>query len=154
LAGRELPIRRRGRRPRPRRRTPRRRTGRRGAGAHHLRRHRHPPLLTKKEIPMSLAITAEGLVKRYGKVAALDGMDLAVSDGITIAKRNTLKIRRAPDLLGGVVMLPIVFVLLYTYIFGSMIDLPGIAYGEYLMPGVFVLAIVTSAQITGYTLTQ
>lgn len=103
---------------------------------------------------MSHAITAEGLVKRYGKVAALDGMDLAVSDGITIAKRNTLKIRRAPDLLGGVVMLPIVFVLLFTYIFGSMIDLPGIAYGEYLMPGVFVLAIVTSAQITGYTLTQ
>jgi ABC transporter DrrB family efflux protein len=78
----------------------------------------------------------------------------AVADGLTIAKRNALKIRRAPDLLGGVVMLPIVFVLLFTYVFGSMISLPGMSYGEYLLPGIFVMTIVTSAQITGYTLTQ
>ncbi|MET8140797.1 hypothetical protein ABZU32_10850 [Sphaerisporangium sp. NPDC005288] len=44
----------------------------------------------------------------------MNAMQLAVADGLTIAKRNALKIRRAPDLLGGVVMLPIVFVLLFT----------------------------------------
>ncbi|MEV5498850.1 ABC transporter permease [Nonomuraea fuscirosea] len=84
----------------------------------------------------------------------MNALNLAVADGMTIAKRNALKIRRAPDLLGGVVMLPIVFVLLFTYVFGSMISLPGMSYGEYLLPGIFVLTIVTSAQITGYTLTQ
>ncbi|GGL03319.1 transport permease protein [Sphaerisporangium melleum] len=84
----------------------------------------------------------------------MNAMQLAVADGLTIAKRNALKIRRAPDLLGGVVMLPIVFVLLFTYVFGSMISLPGMSYGEYMLPGIFVLTIVTSAQITGYTLTQ
>lgn len=84
----------------------------------------------------------------------MNALSLAVADGVTIAKRNALKIRRAPDLLGGVVMLPIVFVLLFTYVFGSMIELPGMSYGEYLLPGIFVMTIVSSAQITGYTLTQ
>lgn len=79
---------------------------------------------------------------------------LPLADGLTIARRNALKIRRAPDLLGGVVMLPIVLVLLFTYVFGSMISLPGMSYAEYLLPGVFVMTIVSSGQITGYTLTQ
>ncbi|NRQ32598.1 ABC transporter permease [Nonomuraea sp. NN258] len=83
----------------------------------------------------------------------MNALNLAVADGITIAKRNALKIRRAPDLLGGVIMLPTVFVLLFTFVFGSMVDLPGISYGEYLLPGIFVMTIVTSGQITGYTLT-
>ncbi|MDA0634998.1 ABC transporter permease [Nonomuraea sp. MCN248] len=83
----------------------------------------------------------------------MNTLHLAVADGVTIAKRNALKIRRAPDLLGGVVMMPIVFVLLFTYVFGSMINLPGISYGDYMLPGIFVMTIVTSAQITGYTLT-
>ncbi|NUW35999.1 ABC transporter permease [Nonomuraea sp. SMC257] len=84
----------------------------------------------------------------------MNALHLAVADGMTIARRNALKIRRAPDLLGGVVMIPIVFVLLFTYVFGSMISLPGMSYAEYLLPGIFVMTIVTSAQITGYTLTQ
>ncbi|WP_283137579.1 ABC transporter permease [Rhizohabitans arisaemae] len=77
----------------------------------------------------------------------------ALADGMTIAKRNAIKIKRAPDLLGGVVILPIVFVLLFAYVFGSMIDLPGLSYREYMIPGIFVQTIVMSAQITGYTLT-
>ncbi|MDF5756248.1 ABC transporter permease [Spongiactinospora sp. TRM90649] len=83
----------------------------------------------------------------------MNTLQMAVADGMTIAKRNALKIRRAPDLLGGVIMLPIVFVLLFAYVFGSMIELPGMSYGEYLLPGIFVMTIVSSAQITGYTLT-
>ncbi|MEW9552205.1 ABC transporter permease [Nonomuraea sp. NPDC050783] len=84
----------------------------------------------------------------------MNTLQVALADGMTIARRNALKIRRAPDMLGGVVLLPIVFVLLFTYIFGSMVDLPGMSYGEYLLPGIFVMTIVMSAQITGYTLTQ
>jgi ABC-2 type transport system permease protein len=79
---------------------------------------------------------------------------IAVADGMTITKRNALKIKRAPDLLGGVIMLPIVFVLLFAYVFGSMIEVPGMSYAEYLIPGIFVQTVVMSGQITGYTLTQ
>ncbi|TDD44030.1 ABC transporter permease [Nonomuraea terrae] len=84
----------------------------------------------------------------------MNTLQMAVADGMTIARRNALKIKRAPDLLGGVIALPIVFVLLFAYVFGSMIELPGISYGEYLIPGIFVQTIVMSGQITGYTLTQ
>ncbi|WP_336204043.1 ABC transporter permease [Nonomuraea sp. LPB2021202275-12-8] len=80
-------------------------------------------------------------------------LQMAIADSMTITKRNALKIKRAPDLLGGVVLLPIVFVLLFTYVFGSMIELPGMSYAEYMLPGIFVMTITTSAQITGYTLT-
>ncbi|MEV0199796.1 ABC transporter permease [Nonomuraea sp. NPDC050691] len=84
----------------------------------------------------------------------MNTLRIALADGMTIARRDALKIRRAPDLLGGVIILPIVFVLLFAYVFGSMIDLPGMSYREYMIPGIFVQTIVTSAQITGYTLTM
>ncbi|GII04181.1 ABC transporter permease [Planobispora takensis] len=84
----------------------------------------------------------------------MNALQMTFADGATITKRNILKIRRAPDLLGGVITLPIVFVLLFAYVFGSMIELPGMSYAEYLIPGVFVQSIVMGAQITGYTLTQ
>ncbi|MFD8526148.1 hypothetical protein ACFV0L_01935 [Streptosporangium canum] len=41
-------------------------------------------------------------------------LQMAIADGMTITKRNALKIKRAPDLLGGAIILPIVFVPLAT----------------------------------------
>jgi ABC-type polysaccharide/polyol phosphate export permease len=83
----------------------------------------------------------------------VNALQTAVADGITITKRNALKIKRAPDLLGGVIMLPVIMVLLFAYVFGSMIELPGMSYREYMIPGIFVMTVVMSGQITGYTLT-
>ncbi|MFI6318171.1 ABC transporter permease [Nonomuraea sp. NPDC050556] len=84
----------------------------------------------------------------------MNAVQVAISDGLTIAKRNAIKIKRTPDLLGGVTLFPIVFVLLFAYVFGSMIDIPGMSYTEFMIPGVFVQTVVMSAQITGYTLVQ
>ena len=50
-------------------------------------------------------------------------------------------------------MLPIVLVLMFAYVFGSVIEIPGMPYKEFLLPGIFVQAVITAAQITGYTLT-
>ncbi|MEV0404507.1 ABC transporter permease [Actinoallomurus sp. NPDC050550] len=83
----------------------------------------------------------------------MNAFTMPIVDGWTIAKRNTLKIRRSPDLLGSVIMLPIVLVLMFAYVFGSAIHLPGMSYREFLLPGIFVQAVITGAQITGYTLT-
>ncbi|GAA1008453.1 transport permease protein [Acrocarpospora pleiomorpha] len=83
----------------------------------------------------------------------MNAFTMPITDGWTIAKRNTLKIRRSPDLLGSVIMLPIVLVLLFAYVFGSVINIPGMSYREFLLPGIFVQAVITGAQITGYTLT-
>ncbi|GAB2829780.1 ABC transporter permease [Actinocorallia aurea] len=83
----------------------------------------------------------------------MNALTLPVVDGWTITKRNALKIRRSPDLLVGAISLPIVLVLLFAYVFGSAIDVPGVSYKEYLLPGIFVQAVIISAQMTGYTLT-
>ncbi|MEU6426540.1 ABC transporter permease [Microbispora sp. NPDC046973] len=83
----------------------------------------------------------------------MNALTMPLADGWTIARRNTLKIRRSPDLLGSAIMFPIVFVLMFAYVFGSVIDIPGMSYREFLLPGIFVQAVLMSAQITGYTLT-
>jgi ABC transporter DrrB family efflux protein len=82
----------------------------------------------------------------------MNSLQMVVADGLTITKRNALKIKRTPDLLGGAIMFPIVFVLLFAYVFGSMMDVPGMSYQEYLLPGIFVQTVIMSGQITGYTL--
>ncbi|MEU4829027.1 ABC transporter permease, partial [Actinomadura sp. NPDC023710] len=83
----------------------------------------------------------------------MNALTMPLADGWTIARRNTLKIRRSPDLLGSAIMFPIVFVLMFAYVFGSVIDVPGMSYKEFLLPGIFVQAVIMGAQITGYTLT-
>lgn len=83
----------------------------------------------------------------------MNAVTMALADGMTIAKRNTLKLRRTPDMLGAAVIFPIVFVLLFAYVFGSVIDIPGMSYREFMIPGIFVQSVIMSAQITGYTLT-
>jgi ABC-type polysaccharide/polyol phosphate export permease len=79
---------------------------------------------------------------------------MALTDGITIAKRNALKIRRVPDLLGFVILSPIVFVLLFAYVFGNMIEIPGMSYREYVLPGVFVQTMTYGATLTGLGLVE
>ncbi|MFG2005016.1 ABC transporter permease [Spirillospora sp. NPDC048911] len=83
----------------------------------------------------------------------MNALTMPITDGWTIAKRNTLKIRRSPDLLGAAVMFPVVFVLLFAYVFGSVIEIPGMSYKDFLLPGIFVQAVIMGAQITGYSLT-
>ncbi|MFA1548864.1 ABC transporter permease [Actinomadura chokoriensis] len=83
----------------------------------------------------------------------MNAVTMTIADSWTIAKRDALKIRRSPDLLGGVIMLPVVLVLLFAYVFGSVIDIPGMSYKEFLLPGIFVQAVIVGAQLTGYTLT-
>jgi ABC-2 type transport system permease protein len=70
-------------------------------------------------------------------------------DGAVIAKRNLIKIKRVPDLLVFTTMSPIMFILLFAYVFGSAINVPGINYKEYLIPGIFAQTVVFGASITG-----
>src|SRR3954452_25178546 len=70
-------------------------------------------------------------------------------DGAIVAKRNLLKIKRVPDLLVVTTMSPIMFILLFAYVFGSAINVPGINYREYLIPGIFAQTVIFGATITG-----
>jgi ABC-2 type transport system permease protein len=73
----------------------------------------------------------------------------ALADGAMVAKRNLIKTRRMPDVLVWTTMSPIMFVLLFAYIFGGSIDIPGSNYREFLIAGIFAQNILFGASFTG-----
>lgn len=77
-----------------------------------------------------------------------------VGDGFVVAKRNLIKVKRVPDLLVFTTLSPIMFVLLFAYVFGSAIQVPGVNYREFLMGGIFTQTVVFGATITGISLAE
>jgi ABC transporter DrrB family efflux protein len=73
----------------------------------------------------------------------------AVSDGLVVAKRNLIKIKRVPDLLVFTTLQPIIFVVLFAYVFGGAIAVQGSNYKEFLIAGIFAQTVVFGATITG-----
>ena len=71
------------------------------------------------------------------------------ADGAVVAKRNLIKIKRVPELLLFTTIQPIMFILLFGFVFGSAIDVPGIDYREYLLAGVFAQTVIFGATFTG-----
>ncbi len=69
----------------------------------------------------------------------------AVADIITMAKRNILAVLRTPEALFFTTLQPIMFVLLFTYVFGGAIHVPGGHYIDFLMPGIFVQTVIFGA---------
>jgi ABC-2 type transport system permease protein len=82
------------------------------------------------------------------------GARKALVDGAVVAKRNLIKIKRVPDLLVFSTMSPIMFILLFAYVFGSAIHPPGIGYREFLIPGIFAQTVIFGATITGAGLAE
>jgi ABC-2 type transport system permease protein len=78
----------------------------------------------------------------------------SLGDGVVVAKRNLIKVKRVPDLLVFSTLSPIMFVLLFAFVFGSAIPIPGINYREFLMAGIFAQTVVFGATITGASLAE
>src|SRR5229473_5793738 len=73
----------------------------------------------------------------------------ALDDGIVIAWRNLKRVPRIPELAVFAILQSIMFVLLFAYVFGGAIPLPGGAsYREYLMPGIFAQTIIFATATT------
>ncbi|WP_063050389.1 ABC transporter permease [Nocardia arthritidis] len=83
-------------------------------------------------------------------------LSIVVSDSVTIAKRNVIKIKRVPDVLIFSTLSPIMFVLLFAYVFGAAIDVPGLSggYREFLIAGIFAQTVVFGATFTGAGLAE
>jgi len=80
----------------------------------------------------------------------------AVSDALAVTWRNLLAYVRLPELLVFSTIQPIMFVLLFRYVFGNSIALsdPTVDYVDYLMPGIFVQTAVFGAAGTGIGLAE
>ncbi|MDT4924384.1 MAG: type transport system permease protein [Pseudonocardiales bacterium] len=87
-------------------------------------------------------------------IISTGGLRKALVDGAVVAKRNLIKIKRVPDLLVFSTMSPIMFILLFAYVFGSAIKVPGIGYREFLIPGIFAQTVIFGSTITGAGLAE
>ena len=73
----------------------------------------------------------------------------ALRDTFAITQRNLIAYRRVPQLLVFSTIQPVIFVLMFRYVFGGAIKLPGpIPYVDFLMPGIFVQTVVFGAIAT------
>jgi ABC-2 type transport system permease protein len=85
----------------------------------------------------------------------MSSLGLAFSDGAVVAKRNLIKIKRVPELLIWTTMSPIMFVLLFAYVFGGEIQISGgVSYREFLIAGVFVQTVIFGSTFTGAGLAE
>lgn len=79
-----------------------------------------------------------------------------LSDSWVIAKRNLIKIKRVPEILVFILISPIMFVLLFAYVFGGAIsvgDSPA-GYREFLIGGIFAQTVVFGSTFTGAGLAE
>ena len=64
----------------------------------------------------------------------MSALATTLSDSAVITRRNLIKVKRVPDLLVFATLSPIMFVLLFRYVFGGAIQVPGdVGYAEFLV---------------------
>ncbi len=84
----------------------------------------------------------------------MSALTMMAADGLAVAQRNLIKIKRVPEVLVWVLISPIMFVLLFAYVFGGAIDVPGMNYREFLIAGIFAQTVVFGATFTGAGLAE
>ena len=77
-----------------------------------------------------------------------------LADGWTVTWRNLLKFRRSPDYVVFAVLQPIMFVLLFSQVYGGSIRVEGTNYTDYLMAGIFGQTVLFGATFSGYGMAQ
>jgi ABC-2 type transport system permease protein/oleandomycin transport system permease protein len=77
-----------------------------------------------------------------------------LNDMWVLAKRSIRRIQRQPDLLVGFTIQPVMFVLLFVYVFGGAIETPGLDYVDFLMPGIIVQSMVFGGFVTALGLSE
>jgi ABC-2 type transport system permease protein/oleandomycin transport system permease protein len=81
-------------------------------------------------------------------------MSRVVSDTLVIAERNLVRLPRAPDLLLAFTVQPVMFALLFIYVFGGAISTPGYDYVDFLIPGIVVQNIAFGGFVTALGLNE
>ena len=77
---------------------------------------------------------------------------LAVRDIGGITRRNLLRIIRTPQLLFMSIVQPTIILLLFRYVLGGAIRVPGLDYVDYVVPGIFLEAVLIGGMTTALAL--
>lgn len=73
----------------------------------------------------------------------------ALSDAAVLARRNLLHYLRVPSLVVFSIVTPVMFILLFAYVFGGAISVPGMRYIDFLMGGILVQTVAFGSTETG-----
>ena len=84
----------------------------------------------------------------------MSALAMSVNDTLVVARRNLKRIPRQPDLLIAYTIQPIMFVLLFVYVFGGAIQTPGFDYVDFLIPGIIVQSIAFGGFVTALGLSE
>lgn len=76
------------------------------------------------------------------------------SDCWITTRRNLIKIKRVPDILVFTTLQPIMFVLLFSFVYAGSISIPGSDYKEFIMAGIFAQTVVFGATFSGSATAQ
>ena len=123
-----------------------------GRGGDQDRRHRAPPADARRRLPLAHRPRRRGAA---GRGSGMSGVQAAVSDGLIMTWRNLKRVPRIPELAIFAILQSIMFVLLFAYVFGGAIPLPGGgSYREYLMPGIFIQTLGFASITTAIAMTD
>jgi ABC transporter DrrB family efflux protein len=85
----------------------------------------------------------------------MSALAYTVADTAVVAKRNLLRIPRQPDLWVSFTIQPVMFVLLFVYVFGGAIQTPGYDdYADFLMPGIMAQTMAFGGFVTAIGLSD
>lgn len=76
------------------------------------------------------------------------------NDTVVITRRNLIGYLRQPQVLVFIFIQPIMFVLLFGYIFGGVMDIPGISYIDFALPGIMVQSATFATIGTSVAITE
>jgi ABC-2 type transport system permease protein len=96
----------------------------------------------------------DGALGRQLPVVVTAPLAVWFEDGWTVTKRNLVKIKRSPDMLVFAVLQPIMFVLLFSQVYGGAISVQGTDYTQFLMAGIFAQTVVFGATFSGSAMAQ
>jgi ABC-2 type transport system permease protein len=78
----------------------------------------------------------------------------ALSDAWVVTKYNLISVPRVPEMLVFLTLQPVLFIVLFRYVFGGAIKTPGVPYQDFLIPGIIVQTVAFGGITTGIGLAE
>src|SRR3954453_19020499 len=78
----------------------------------------------------------------------------ALNDAWVVTKYNLISVPRVPEMLVFLTLQPVLFVVLFRYVFGGAIKTPGLSYVDFLIPGIIVQTVAFGGIPTGIGLDE
>ena len=75
-------------------------------------------------------------------------------DVAAVTSRNFSRLKRSPDVVGFALFQPVLFVLLFSQVYGGAIQVPGSNYTDFLMAGIFAQTVVFGSTFSGTFMAQ